>query len=363
MLYHLLFPLSEIYSVFNIFRYITFRSSGALLTSLFLSFFIAPKIIRFLKSIQNGGQPIRDDGPESHLLTKQGTPTMGGIIILISAIGSTLIWSNLSNQYILIVLFTTLGFGLIGFVDDYMKVSKRNYKGITGKQKLLFQFLISIVVCIYIQMISPSELKFQLALPFFKNILINLSMFYIVFTSVVITGASNAVNLTDGLDGLAIGAVVITSVCFALISYLVGNVIFANYLQIHYVPGVGEITVFCSAMMGAGLGFLWFNVPPAKIFMGDVGSLALGASIGVISVVTKHEIVLSVIGGLFVIEALSVMIQIYYYKLSGGKRFFKMAPLHHHFEKLGWSESTIVIRFWIIAIIFALIGLSTLKLR
>ncbi|AIL64882.1 Phospho-N-acetylmuramoyl-pentapeptide- transferase [Rickettsiales bacterium Ac37b] len=363
MLYHLLFPLSEVHSVFNIFRYITFRSSGALLTSLFLSFFIAPKIIKFLNSIQNGGQPIRDDGPESHLLTKQGTPTMGGIIILISAIGSTFIWSNLSNQYILIVLFTTIGFGFIGFVDDYLKVSKRNHKGVSGKQKLLFQFLISIIVCICIQLITPNELKSHLALPFFKNTLIDLGVFYIIFTSIVITGASNAVNLTDGLDGLAIGAVVIASVCFALISYLVGNIIFANYLQIHYVPGVGEITVFCSAMMGAGLGFLWFNAPPAKIFMGDVGSLSLGASIGVISVITKHEIVLSIIGGLFVMEALSVMIQVYYYKLSGGKRFFKMAPLHHHFEKLGWSESTIVIRFWIIAIIFALIGLSTLKLR
>ncbi|MFN7038987.1 MAG: phospho-N-acetylmuramoyl-pentapeptide-transferase [Alphaproteobacteria bacterium] len=363
MIYNILYPLSHQIQLFNIFKYITFRSGAAMFTSLLLSFLLGNYIINILKKLQVNGQPIREDGPESHIVTKVGTPTMGGILILIASGISTIIWANITNIYIWIVLFVTFGFGLLGFADDYCKIRKKNSKGVSGKVKLLVQFSISVIACILVQNYAQPNMKYQLAVPFFKNILLNLSWFYILFTMVVIVGASNAVNLTDGLDGLAIVPIIIVAGCFALISYLIGNSLFANYLQIHHIIGVGELSIFCSSVIGAGLGFLWFNAPPAKVFMGDTGSLALGGAIGTISVITKHEIVLAIIGGLFVIEALSVIIQVYYFKFTKGKRFFKMAPLHHHFEKIGWSEPTIVIRFWIIAVIFALIGLSTLKLR
>lgn len=361
MLYILLSPLSTDLQFLNLFRYITFRSGGAILTALLISFIFGPAVIRLLKKWQQYGQPIRDDGPESHM-SKKGTPTMGGLLILISIFVSTLLWADLNNRYIWIVLMVTAGFGFIGFIDDYLKVTKRNPKGFPGRIKIVLQSLISIIACMMISDLAAVNYSHHLAVPFFKNILINLSWFYAVFVLLVIVGASNAVNLTDGLDGLAIGPIMIASGCFALISYLVGNSVFANYLQIHPVPGAGELTVLCFAMVGAGLGFLWFNAQPAKVFMGDVGSLSLGSAIGTISVITKHELVLFIIGGLFVIEAVSVILQVGSYKLRG-KRIFKMAPIHHHFEKMGWTETTIVMRFWIIAIIFALIGLSTLKLR
>jgi phospho-N-acetylmuramoyl-pentapeptide-transferase len=264
---------------------------------------------------------------------------------------------------VLTVLFVTIGYGIVGFIDDYLKLAKRNSKGVSGKVKLIAQFAISFIACMAIKYVTPESYNTHLALPFFKNILLDLGWFYIAFGCIVIVGSSNAVNITDGLDGLAIVPIAIAAMCFAIISYLVGNSLFANYLQIHHIVGCGELTVFCASLVGASLGFLWFNAPPAKIFMGDTGSLAFGGSIGTISVITKHEIVLAIIGGLFVIEALSVILQVYYFKFTGGKRIFKMAPIHHHFEKCGWSEPTIVIRFWIIAVIFALIGLSTLKLR
>jgi len=359
MLYNLLLPYADHFSLFNLIRYLTFRSGAAILTSLLISFAIGPRLIEWLRLHQHGGQPIRDDGPESHFV-KKGTPTMGGLMILFSVTISTLLWADLLNPFIWIVLFVTLSFGFIGFIDDYLKVTKRNSKGVRGKAKLFFQAIISLIACYYIYRV---ELDTHLAVPFFKNILFDLGWFYFIFTSIVIIGASNAVNLTDGLDGLAIVPICIAAACFALISYLAGNLVFANYLQIHHIPGSGELAVFCSALVGAGMGFLWYNAHPAKVFMGDTGSLAFGGSIGTISVIVKHELVLAIIGGLFVMEAVSVILQVYYFKLTGGKRIFKMAPLHHHFEKKGWSETTVVIRFWIIAVIFALLGLSTLKLR
>lgn len=362
MLYNLLLPLAEYHTIFNLFRYLTFRSGAAILTALLISFIFGPAIIRWLRSKQHGGQPIREDGPESHLLTKKGTPTMGGIMILLAVGIATLLWADLTNSYIWIVIFVTLGFGFIGFMDDYLKVSKKNSKGLRGKLKLVGQFGISLVAILWIQSIAPTSLSSHLAVPFFKDVLLNLSWFYIPFAIIVLVGASNAVNLTDGLDGLAIVPIMIAASCFAFISYLVGNAVYAEYLQLHPVPGAGELAVFCSALVGAGLGFLWFNAPPAKVFMGDTGSLAFGGAIGTISVIVKHELVLFIIGGLFVMEAVSVILQVASFKLTG-KRIFKMAPIHHHFEKKGWAEPTVVIRFWILAVIFALIGLSTLKLR
>lgn len=363
MLYYLLLPLTSEYSFFNLFRYITFRAGGAIFTALIISLVFGPRMIAWLKLKQHGGQPIREDGPQSHLLTKKGTPTMGGLMMLLSIVISTLLWADLSNQYIWITLFVTLGFGALGFADDYLKVTKRNTKGVAGKRKLVVQFSLCLVAALWIQHLSPENYANQLSFPFFKNLLLNLGILYIPFVMVVIVGASNAVNLTDGLDGLAIGPIMIAAGCFALISYLVGHYAFADYLQLHHIPGSGELAVLLFAVIGAGLGFLWFNAPPAKIFMGDVGSLALGGTLGTVAVITKHEIVLSIIGGLFVMEAVSVIIQVYYFKFTGGKRFFGMAPIHHHFEKKGWAETTVVIRFWIIAIIFALLGLATLKLR
>ncbi len=362
MLYNLLVPLAEDISILNVFRYITFRSGAAVVTALLVSFAMGPTIISWLKRRQVRGQPIRDDGPQSHLLTKQGTPTMGGFLILLAIVSSTLLWADLSNGFVWSVLFVTCGFGLVGFADDYLKLTRRNSKGLPGKIKLLAQVLIGTAAVLWIIKLSPPGISTHLAVPFFKDLLLNLSWFFVPFALLVMVGASNAVNLTDGLDGLAIGPVMIAAGCFALIAYLVGNSVFANYLQLNYVPGSGELAVFCGALVGASLGFLWFNAPPAMVFMGDTGSLSCGGALGSIAVVTKHELVLAIIGGLFVLETVSVIVQVASFKMTG-RRVFRMAPLHHHFEQKGWAESTIVIRFWIIASILALAGLSSLKLR
>ena len=362
MLYNLLVPLAGEYGFLNLFRYITFRSGAAVFTALIISFYFGPKIIRWLKSKQAEGQPIRLDGPESHLLTKKGTPTMGGVMILLAVTVSTLLWADLSNPYIWVVLLVTLGYGAVGFWDDYLKLTKKNSKGLSSRKKLLWQMLVGAMAAMVVKALAPEQLDGQIAVPFFKDVLINLCVLYVPFALIVMVGASNAVNLTDGLDGLAIVPIMIVAGCFALITYLVGNAVFANYLQLHFVPGSGELAIFCSALVGASLGFLWFNAPPAQVFMGDTGSLAFGGSLGVISVIARHEFVLAIVGGLFVLEAVSVIIQVVSFKTTG-KRVFKMAPVHHHFEKLGWKEPTIVIRFWIISCIFALLGLATLKLR
>lgn len=362
MLYNFLYPLSSQMPFFNVFKYITFRTGGAIMTALILSFVLGPRFITWLKKKQKEGQPIRDDGPASHLLTKKGTPTMGGALVLAVLSISTLLWADLTNPYIWIVLLVTLGFGGLGAFDDYLKLTKRSSKGLSGKLKLLGQISISLVASYFIVMLSEPELATNVAIPIFKNTFITLGWMFIPWSIMVMVGASNSVNLTDGLDGLAIVPVMIAAMCFGLISYLVGNIVFAGYLQLNHVAGSGEIAILCGAMVGAGLGFLWYNAPPAMVFMGDTGSLAVGGMLGVISIITKHEIVLAIIGGLFVIETFSVIIQVMYFKATG-RRVFLMAPIHHHFEKKGWAEQTIVIRFWIIAAILALIGLSTLKLR
>ncbi|NQW12041.1 MAG: phospho-N-acetylmuramoyl-pentapeptide-transferase [Alphaproteobacteria bacterium] len=362
MLHNLLVPLADDYQLFNLFRYLTFRTGGATMTALLIAFVLGPALIRWLKSKQRGGQPIREDGPESHLLTKKGTPTMGGLLILIALAVSTLLWANLANPYVWAVLLVTIGFGAVGFGDDWLKLTRRNSKGLPGKVKLTFQVAIAVAATLAVVSTMREPLTFGLTIPFFKDVLLQLGWFFVPFAVFVMVGASNAVNLTDGLDGLAIVPVMIAGMVFALIAYLTGNAVFANYLQIHHVPGTGELAVFCGALIGAGLGFLWFNAPPAMVFMGDTGSLSLGGALGAISVITKHELVLAIVGGLFVLETVSVIVQVTSFKLTG-KRVFRMAPLHHHFEKKGWHEPTIVIRFWIIAIILALIGLSTLKLR
>ena len=363
MLYSFLKSFIEDYSFLNIVVYLSFRSGAALLRSLSIVFIFAPKIIDWLKANQKAGQPIREDGPSWHIEMKRGTPTMGGVIILGALIISTLLWADLSNVYIWIVLYITFGFGLIGFIDDYLKVSKNNHKGLSGRLKLIFQFSIVIAATIWIYMISDKALQGILAFPFANNYTIYLGIvLWCIFTSLVVIGSSNAVNLTDGLDGLAIVPIIIAAGVFGIIAYLVGNTIFSNYLNLFYVEGSGELIILCSSLVGAGIGFLWFNAPPASVFMGDTGSLSTGAALGIISVITKHEIVLAIVGGLFVLEAVSVIVQVLSFQLTG-KRIFKMAPLHHHFEKKGWSESTVVIRFWIIAVILGLIGLVTLKLR
>jgi phospho-N-acetylmuramoyl-pentapeptide-transferase len=332
------------------------------LTALIFSFLAGPSMIRWLRRKQGHGQPIREDGPESHLLTKKGTPTMGGLLILLAMCLSTLLWADLTNAYVWIVLMVTLGYGLVGFFDDFLKVTKRNSKGLPGRLKMLAQIVIALVAALVTTWLEPEPLSHAFALPFFKNVLLQLGLFYLPVAAFVIVGASNAVNLTDGLDGLAIVPVMIAAGVFALICYLVGHAVFANYLQIHHVPGAGELSVLCGALVGAGLGFLWFNAPPAMVFMGDTGSLAMGGALGAFSVITKHEVVLAIVGGLFVLETVSVIVQVASFKMTG-KRVFRMAPLHHHFEKKGWAEPTVVIRFWIISSILALIGLSTLKLR
>ena len=362
MLPDLFLPLAGEYQIFNLFRYITFRSGGAMLTSLILALMFGDAFIRWLKSHQAEGQPIRSDGPESHILTKAGTPTMGGLLILACFILSTLLWVPLQNPYLWPVLLIAASYGAIGAVDDWLKLKKRSSDGMSGRQKLLFQIATAFVASLVFIQLSPDALRYGVALPFVKDTLLYLGVFYVPFAILVIVGASNAVNLTDGLDGLAIVPVMIVAACFALIAYLSGNINFSSYLQIHYVPGTGDLATLCGALIGAGLGFLWFNAPPAKVFMGDTGSLALGGALGAVSVATRHEIVLAIAGGLFVVETVSVILQVASFKLTG-KRIFLMAPLHHHFEKKGWAESTIVIRFWIISVILALISLSTLKLR
>lgn len=362
MLYHILFSYKGTISFLNLFKYVTFRTGGALLTALLISFVVGPSFIKWLKKKQKNGQPIREDGPESHLITKKGTPTMGGVLILGSLCFSTILWARLDNIYIWIMIIITLGFGALGAMDDYLKLTRSNTRGVSGKKKLIAQVSIALVSVMAITIYSPHSLSNVLTIPFLKDTVLNLGWFYVPFAIFVIVGSSNAVNLTDGLDGLAIVPVIIASACFFAISYLVGHSVFANYLQIHHVPNVSELGIFCGAMIGAGLGFLWFNAPPAKVFMGDTGSLAAGGALGTLSVITKHELVLAIIGGLFVIEAISVILQVGYYKLTK-KRIFLMAPIHHHFEKKGWSEPTVVIRFWIIATVLAIIGLSTLKLR
>jgi len=362
VLYHLLYPLAHDIHLFNVFKYITFRSAGATLTAFFLGLFLGPRIIRFMRRVQGKGQPIRAEGPESHK-TKVGTPTMGGAIILASLTCSTLLWGDLKNPFLWITLLTCLGLGVLGGIDDYIKVTRQNAKGMLSKVKFYGQVVVVLVATYFISEYLPPAVESHLALPFFKDVLINLGFFFIPFSLCVIVGSSNAVNLTDGLDGLAIGPIITTATCFGIIAYVVGNAIFANHLQLHFVPGSGELSVFCGALVGASLSFLWFNAPPAQIFMGDMGSLAIGGALGTMGVITKHEIVLALIGGVFVIETLSVIIQVLYFKHSGGKRIFLMAPLHHHFEKKGWAESTVVIRFWIISFVLALLGLATLKLR
>jgi phospho-N-acetylmuramoyl-pentapeptide-transferase len=360
MIYNLLAPYIHTLHIANLFHYITFRIGLATLFSLIMSFLIGPKLIRSLHNLQKHGQPIREDGPETHR-AKAGTPTMGGLMIILSVCLSTLLFADLTNKYIWVVLFVFIGFGMIGFMDDYAKITKNNHKGVSGKKKLLLQFSIGLIACLFLK--NSNQYSDCLSIPFFKNLVIDLGIFYIPFAMIVMVGASNAVNLTDGLDGLAIVPIAITASSFSLIIYLVGNSFYANYLQIIHIANISELTIFCASIVGASLGFLWFNSQPAEIFMGDTGSLSLGGALGVVSVMTKHEIVLAIVGGLFVIETLSVIIQVYYFKYTGGRRIFKMAPLHHHFEKLGWPESKVVVRFWIIAVIFALIGLSSLKLR
>ena len=362
MLYALLFPLADWFQGFNLFRYITFRSGGACLTALVISFLCGPPIIAWLKARQTNGQPIRLDGPEGHLVRKKGTPTMGGFLILLALTVSTLLWADLSNRFIWVVLPVTVGFGLIGCCDDYLKLTRNSHRGLAGRTKLLLEMALGAAACIFLARLTAPPLANALAVPFLKNVLIELGWWFVPFGVFVIVGASNAVNLTDGLDGLAIVPAMIAAGCFALIAYFVGNAVFANYLQLHHVPGAGELTVFCGAMVGASLGFLWFNAPPAMVFMGDTGSLSIGGALGTISVVTKHELVLAIVGGLFVLEAVSVIVQVASFKVTG-RRVFRMAPLHHHFEQKGWAEPTIVIRFWIIAWILAIAGLATLKLR
>ncbi|MBW8618831.1 MAG: phospho-N-acetylmuramoyl-pentapeptide-transferase [Hyphomicrobiales bacterium] len=353
---------SGAFGLLNVFRYITFRTVGATVTAMFFVFFFGPTIIASLRMRQGKGQPIRTDGPESHLLTKKGTPTMGGLMILSGVLVATLLWGNLKNVYLWSVLAVTLAFGLIGFYDDYLKVTKQSHAGLSGRMRLAIEAVVGIIACVVMAHADGGRLSTALTVPFFKDIVIDLGFFFFAFGAFVIVAAGNAVNLTDGLDGLAIVPVMIAAATFGFIAYLAGNAIFANYLQIHFTPGTGELAVVCGALIGAGLGFLWFNAPPAQIFMGDTGSLALGGLLGTVAVATKHEIVLAIVGGLFVLEAVSVIIQVASFKLTG-KRIFLMAPIHHHFEKLGWKEPQIVIRFWIISVILALIGLSTLKLR
>ena len=362
MLYHLFAALTDKFEPFNVFRYLTFRTAGAIVTALIISFICGRPIINWLRSVQREGQPIRIDGPESHLLTKKGTPTMGGALILLAIISSTLLWADLTNRFVWITLGVTIGFGAIGFLDDYRKLANRSHKGVPGKVRLLFEIGIATLAVLGVMSITRMPLATGLTIPFFKSVLIPLGWFFLPVGVFVVAGASNAVNLTDGLDGLAIVPTMIAAGCFMLISYLVGNVVFSNYLQLLHVPGTGELTVFCGAMVGAALGFLWFNAPPAMVFMGDTGALSIGAALGIIAVIDKQELVLAIIGGLFVLETVSVIVQVASYKMTG-KRVFRMAPLHHHFEKKGWAEPTVVIRFWIIASILAIAGLSTLKLR
>jgi phospho-N-acetylmuramoyl-pentapeptide-transferase len=361
MLYHLLFPLADRFAVLNVFRYITFRSAGAIVTSLLIALLMGPWFIRTLRRL-SVGQNIRDVGPAQHHI-KAGTPTMGGLLILLAVAASTLLWANLSNAFVWLALAVTLAFGAVGFVDDLLKVRRHRNLGLTARSKLALQVLVAAVGAAVL-LALPARYGFHptLAFPFFKEAVINLGLLYVPFVVLVLVGSSNAVNLTDGLDGLAIGVTLIAASTYAVFTYVAGNRVVASYLQVEYVSGVGEVTVFCAALVGASLGFLWFNAHPAQVFMGDVGSLAIGAAIGSVAVLAKQEIVLVLVGGIFVLEALSVMLQVASFKLTG-RRVLRMSPLHHHFELVGWAEPKIIVRFWILAILCALLGLSTLKLR
>ncbi len=346
----------------NLFRYLTFRSGAACLTALLLSLALGGPLIRLLRRVQRQGQPIRTDGPERHLIEKKGTPTMGGVLIISTLAVATLLWADLRSGYVWAALLLTLGYAALGFLDDYIKLARANVRGLSGRGKLVVQALLGIGVAFWIAQLTGGALGTGISLPIIKQVLLPLGPAFPLFGALVMVGSSNAVNLTDGLDGLAIVPTIIAAGVFALIAYLVGNHVFADYLQLYPGPGTGELAVFCSALVGAGLGFLWFNAPPAAVFMGDTGSLALGGALGAVAVAVKHEIVLAIVGGLFVVETVSVVVQVFWYKRTG-RRVFLMAPLHHHFEKKGWSEPTIVIRFWIIAMILALVGLATLKIR
>ena len=361
-MFYWLAELSDKVSFFNVFRYITFRTGGAVVTALVFIFLFGQPIIDTLRLKQGKGQPIREDGPQSHLVTKKGTPTMGGLMILSGLLVSTLLWANPANPYVWVVLGVTMCFGLIGFYDDYLKVTKQTHNGFSGRTRLIVEAAVALVACVVLMQLGRPPIATSLVFPFFKDLVFNLGVGFVLLGAFVIVGSGNAVNLTDGLDGLAIVPVMIAAATFGLISYIVGNALFAEYLQLHFVSGTGELAVLCGAMIGAGLGFLWFNAPPASIFMGDTGSLALGGMLGAVAVAIKHEIVLAIVGGLFVLEAISVIVQVVSFKLTG-KRVFKMAPIHHHYEQLGWTEPQIVIRFWIVAVVLALAGLATLKLR
>ena len=353
---------TQYFTFFNLFNYISFRTGAAILTSLFFSLIFGEMIIRFLSTIQPTGQPIRSDGPERHLFEKAGTPTMGGVLILASIIISFILWAKLTNYYVWISLFACIAFGLVGFLDDYKKIYSKSSYGLKVSTRIILQIVLAFIIVFLIYSTMPENLNSTINFPFFKNLIIDLGMFFFIFGIFIIVGSANAVNLTDGLDGLAIVPVMIVATTFAFIAYVAGNINFSEYLQINYIEGSGELSVFCGAIIGSALGFLWFNAPPAKVFMGDTGSLSLGGGIATLSIMTKHEIVLAIVGGLFVLETLSVIVQVISFKFTG-KRIFQMAPLHHHFEKKGWAESTIVIRFWIITIVLALIGLATLKIR
>ncbi len=362
MIKYLAFEYQSVFSFLNIFSYITFRSGASILTGLFFSLIFGNFIINKLSNIQPTGQPIREDGPESHLIAKKGTPTMGGLLIILSVLVSTFLWADLRNSFIWISIITILIFGLIGFADDYKKIKNNSSLGISSKVRISFQIIFGFFITYLIIINLDSNISNSMTFPFFKNLIIDFGIFYYLISIFIIIGSANAVNLTDGLDGLAIVPVMIVAMSFSFIVYISGNMLFSNYLLIQYIPGTGELAVFCGSLIGAALGFLWFNAPPAKVFMGDTGSLALGGSLGSIAIMCKHEILLAIIGGLFVLETFSVVIQVLIFKISG-KRVFLMAPLHHHFEKKGWAESTIVIRFWIITIVLALIGLATLRIR
>ena len=359
MLYHLLYPLSTLFAGFNVFRYITFRTIGAAITAFLFFVLVAPAFIRFIKKLQIG-QVIRNDGPESHL-KKEGIPTMGGLLILFTIINTTLLWTNLGNRYVWVVLGVTLWFGTIGAIDDFRKVTGKSSKGLSARGKLLLQILGAVLLGLILY--SHPNFDGHLSMPFFKTIRPDLGWFYVIFAVLVVVGASNAVNLTDGLDGLAAGPIVISGGVYLIFSYLAGNAILAEYLQIPFVPGSGELAVYCGALVGSSLGFLWYNAFPAQMFMGDVGSLAIGGTLGAIAIITKQEILLAIVGGIFVMEALSVIIQVGFFKITGGRRIFLMAPFHHHFEKKGWAEPKVVVRFWIVSIILGLLALATLKLR
>ncbi len=361
MLYSLLTSLVEEFSILNVFRYLTFRTGLSVMSSMLIVFLIGAPFIKFIESHKITG-PIREDGPIDHIVKKVGTPTMGGVLILIGILFGTLLWADLKNSYIWVLLIVATSFGLLGAIDDYLKIKHNNSRGIPSSMKIIAQIILSLIAVLLLIKFGDSNHLKNLYFPFFKNLILHLGLFFIPFAIFVIVGSSNAVNLTDGLDGLATVPVMLVALSFTLICYVVGNTVFSEYLQIPYIADVGEASIFCGSIVGSCLGFLWYNAPPAKIFMGDTGSLSLGGSLGAISIISKHEIVLGIVGGLFVLETASVIIQVLSFKLTG-KRVFKMAPLHHHFEKKGWAESTVVIRFWIISIILALIGLATLKLR